>query len=118
MLHMQPCLVSTCMDQSCKPADERPVHGKVLSGSCKLQVGGDLPGGLHVRGLSGGERRRLSIACAVVGAPALIFLDECTSGAPGQNTHTSHLFCHICFVMSRSSPGPALLMKQKFLTTV
>lgn len=51
-----------------------------VEANTRVQVGGDLPGGLHVRGISGGERRRLSIACATVAAPALIFLDECTSG--------------------------------------
>ena len=39
-----------------------------------------LPGGLMLRGLSGGERKRLSIACGVVAGPSLIFLDEPTSG--------------------------------------
>lgn len=43
-------------------------------------MGGALPGGLEVRGLSGGERRRLHIACGVVAAPSIIFLDEPTSG--------------------------------------
>ena len=37
-------------------------------------------GNAKVRGLSGGERKRLSIACEMISSPSIIFLDEPTSG--------------------------------------
>ena len=48
--------------------------------SRNTQVGGTLPGGISVRGLSGGEKRRLTIACSLIARPSILFLDEPTSG--------------------------------------
>eukprot|EP00891_Asterochloris_glomerata_P006032 jgi/Astpho2/6032/e_gw1.00084.157.1_t len=36
--------------------------------------------GCRARDLSGGQRRKLSVAIAFLGSPAVVFLDECTSG--------------------------------------
>jgi ABC-type multidrug transport system ATPase subunit len=46
----------------------------------RTMVGGTLPGGLMLRGLSGGERKRLSIAAGILAAPSIVYLDEPTSG--------------------------------------
>jgi ABC-type multidrug transport system ATPase subunit len=51
-----------------------------LKHKAKTMVGGTLPGGLMLRGLSGGERKRLSIAAGILAAPSIVFLDEPTSG--------------------------------------
>jgi len=38
-------------------------------------VGGVLPGGLLLRGLSGGERKRLWVAVGILATPSVVFLD-------------------------------------------
>lgn len=47
----------------------------------KLEKAADtIVGNAKVRGISGGERRRLAIACELISSPSVIFLDEPTSG--------------------------------------
>eukprot|EP00732_Lithocolla_globosa_P002647 Lithocolla_globosa_v1_NODE_1805_length_2322_cov_7.930304.p1 type:complete len:696 gc:universal NODE_1805_length_2322_cov_7.930304:2270-183(-) len=43
-------------------------------------IGGAMEGGLIIRGVSGGQRKRVSIGCALVSQPRVLFLDEPTSG--------------------------------------
>mmetsp|Transcript_15117 Transcript_15117/g.28657 ORF Transcript_15117/g.28657 Transcript_15117/m.28657 type:complete len:651 (+) Transcript_15117:245-2197(+) len=48
-------------------------------------IGGELAGGLSVVGLSGGEKKRLALACALILKPKIIMLDEITSGLDSKN---------------------------------
>lgn len=62
------------------PRPQARVAG-VLSELGLSHVAHSLVGGAGgVRGLSGGERRRVSVAMALVSAPRLVILDEPTSG--------------------------------------
>lgn len=38
-------------------------------------------GDAKVRGISGGEKKRLSLACELIASPSVIFADEPTTGA-------------------------------------
>ena len=42
------------------------------------RIGGDLGGGIAIRGLSGGERKRLALACTLALKPKILFIDELT----------------------------------------
>ena len=67
---------------------ERLLERAGLQGKEDMRIGGQLPGGFLVRGLSGGEKRRLSLCCGVVGSPAVLICDEVTSGTSACNTRS------------------------------
>ena len=52
----------------------------ILRGVGLKRVEDTFVGNDRVRGVSGGEKKRLSLGCELVGSPSLLFLDEPTSG--------------------------------------
>ena len=55
----------------------------------KRKIGGELAGGVMIRGLSGGERKRLALACVLALKPKMLFIDELT-----RFVYMLHLFYH------------------------
>lgn len=66
--------------QSMSLAEKRGVANEVMA-QLGLSDAADTPvGNWYLRGVSGGQRRRLTLGCELVTGPNLIFLDEPTSG--------------------------------------
>jgi len=69
------------MGSTLKTQAERDNLVKELMGQLGLTKSANtIVGNAKIRGLSGGERKRLSIACEMISSPPVIMLDEPTSG--------------------------------------
>ena len=69
--------LSTTMEDSLKKQRVEEIIDKMSLRGCADTVVGD-PG--LVKGISGGEKKRLAIAVELLTNPSILFLDECTSG--------------------------------------
>lgn len=63
----------------------------------KRLVGGVLPGGLLLRGLSGGERKRLWVAVGILATPSVVFLDGARGSGRGGGRLLSCCCVFVCF---------------------
>jgi ABC-type multidrug transport system ATPase subunit len=60
--------------------EKRAVVDSLLNKLSLVKAADTIVGDAKRRGISGGERKRLSIGCELIGSPNLLFLDEPTSG--------------------------------------
>ena len=68
----------------------------------------------HVRTgtLSGGQKRKLSLACALIGEPKFVLLDEPTAGMDPASRRT------VWAVMGRAKPNRCIVLTTHFLDEV
>ena len=81
------------------------------------RIGGMLPGNILVRGLSGGEKRRLSLCCGTITDPRVLFADEPTSGTYERTEQRINGIClepylhfHVCLHFMKGLDSLAALM--------
>lgn len=75
----------------------------ISSGICfcslysKVSCADSIVGDAKVRGISGGEKKRLSLACELIASPSVVFADEPTTGM--------HALCDFAYAVIFKEPS-------------
>jgi ATP-binding cassette subfamily G (WHITE) protein 2 (SNQ2) len=92
--------------------------GATLRALGLTNVANSLVGGAEIRGLSGGERRRLSLGAELVNLPSLLFAQHPTDGLDSASAVATVKYCkalmrasHRAVLMSLVQPSPSLLLE-------
>lgn len=73
-------MYAACLRLSNSHAQKKAIVNTIISELGLESARNTYIGNWHIRGISGGQRRRVSIGCELVTSPTLLFLDEPTSG--------------------------------------
>jgi len=98
---------------------EREARVEVVMRSCGLVDAADvIVGNLFRKGLSGGQKRRLSMAVEIIRKPSVILLDEPTSGLDAMSAmgivRELHMFCSVGHTVAMTIHQPSSQLWELF----
>ena len=76
-----------------------------------IELGSEQVGNEFIRGVSGGERKRVNIGMELIISPAILFLDEPTTGLDASTANTVVSVIHRCIQLTHSDKNYMCLRK-------